>query len=108
MCRQRQVDQDQVIRILTLSMVAKAPHSFNQAGSECTVEFDVGAAAKKEIKCDIKSNRLKVAVKGAVLYDDELLGRIDVDESMWMLEDKGAGKKFLVVTLQKLKDAPWA
>ncbi|CAD7941670.1 unnamed protein product [Amoebophrya sp. A120] len=56
----------------------------------------------RDVHCNIRKDSLKVVIGKELLFEDELIGKIDVDESAWQLEKlKKVDKKQLSVTLVK-------
>ncbi|KAJ8297530.1 hypothetical protein KUTeg_024061 [Tegillarca granosa] len=69
-----------------------------QTVDEIHIEVNVPpGSSSKDISCQIKSNYLKVTVKGNQIIEGKLPGVIHPDDSVWTLEDK----KLLRICLPK-------
>lgn len=73
---------------------------------EVLVRCPEGLSAKRDIKCEIRPNRVRLEVststEGSVSLDHELVGQVKPDESFWTLDSK---RGIVSITLQKAKEA---
>mmetsp|Transcript_8703 Transcript_8703/g.15675 ORF Transcript_8703/g.15675 Transcript_8703/m.15675 type:complete len:330 (+) Transcript_8703:87-1076(+) len=77
--------------------------SWNQDGTEMEVSVAVPKDVKKQdIKVSFQKEALKVALGGTVLVEGQLAGECRPQECTWTF---GSGK--VVITLEKVKPAPW-
>jgi hypothetical protein len=77
---------------------------FTQTDDEVIINVPLGDVHKNKIKCTFKQKHLKIVIDGEVKFDDELLGKIDVDESCWSVENDKAGR-ICAVSLVKVRKA---
>lgn len=76
---------------------------FSQTDEEVSLSFPLpDGCTKRDLKVTIKSNHLSILAKNETLFNDELLGKVDVDESNWQLDRDRDTKTNLTVTLAKL------
>ena len=76
-------------------------YTWRQAGDEIDVDFPVDAEVNtKAVKCVFGLQKINLQVNGETLFDGELCGVIDPEESSWSLEGKGEKRK-IVINLAK-------
>ncbi|KAL9652743.1 hypothetical protein ABK040_010777 [Willaertia magna] len=80
-------------------------YSFTQTLQEVTVTVPVPKPTRsKQVDVVIKSNHLKVGLKGGeVFIDDKLHEKVVVDDCFWQVEDE----KEIVIYLQKTNTMQW-
>lgn len=82
---------------------------WTQTLSEIDVLIEVPKLPSKSFFVEIKSNHLKMGVKGKKLViDDDLEKEVDPDESLWSMSDEaGVAGKLMTITLVKKKKMEW-
>eukprot|EP00392_Amoebophrya_sp_AT5.2_P004527 g4535.t1 len=90
---------------MVADQMSASVYQLQQNDAELLLEFNFPKALPtSKIACVIKPNALKVSIDGCTKFDDELIGKVDVDESCWQVErDKKDpdNSKLLQVTLVK-------
>lgn len=77
---------------------------WNQSLTEATMEIVFKPPIiKEELKIEMKSTRIKIEYKGNVLIDGEFYEQIQLQESIWGIEDQSR----LVITLEKGRENWW-
>jgi len=82
---------------------------WTQTLSEIDVLIEVPRLPSKSFFVEIKSNHLKMGVKGKKLViDDDFEKEVDPDESLWsMSEEAGVSGKLMTISLVKKKKMEW-
>lgn len=83
-------------------LVHHVRYRWSQSLDEITLECKVSSDEKvdnKQLKVDIKSERVVIKYKGDVILEGKLHERIQPEESIWNLEDK----KRVVLNLEKVR-----
>jgi len=82
---------------------------WTQTLSELDVLIEVPRLPSKSFFVEIKSNHLKMGVKGKKLViDDDLEKEVDPEESLWsMSEEAGIAGKLMTISLVKKKKMEW-
>lgn len=87
--------------------VAMASPDWSQNESEVTVKIDLtSSVSKDQLKVKIQTSSLTVLCGASPIFDEELSGKVNVDESYWQLEGPEDAKK-LVAILCKKKALEW-
>lgn len=84
-----------------------ASPDWSQNESEVTVKIDLtSSVSKDQLKVKIQTSSLTVLCGASPIFDEELSGKVNVDESYWQLEGPEDAKK-LVAILCKKKALEW-
>lgn len=78
-------------------------YRWSQSLNELTMEVTVENCKSKDIKVDFGATRVKVMCKGNVIVEGKLHEKINVDDSMWTLEDSVR----VVLTMEKVRHTWW-
>lgn len=82
-------------------------YSWTQNEREIVVTFDVDAATtSRHVEIDIRTKSIRVAVRGEVKLEGELIRRVIVDDCLWEMEEAMSGVrrvKRINITLIKLR-----
>jgi len=80
--------------------------NWSQSEAEVSLKFDLdNSVGKEQLKVKIGAAHLLVVVGGSSIFNSELCGKVNVDESDWQIEV--GTTKTLVVNLCKKKAAKW-
>lgn len=74
--------------------------SLNEATVDIVLPYPI---IRSELKIDLKSSRLRVEYKGAVIIEGELFEPIQLDGSIWSIEDRSR----VLITLEKGRENWW-
>jgi len=82
---------------------------WTQTLRDVTVYIDTAAGCRgKDVKCDIKAQALKVAIRGEVVVDGALEGVVKTQESMWTISTTTDSEiQQIVITLEKTRPTWW-
>lgn len=78
-------------------------YRWSQSLNELTLEVGVENCKSKDIKVDFSATRIKVMCKGNLVVEGKLHEKINVDDSMWTLDDNVR----VVLTMEKVRHTWW-
>lgn len=82
---------------------------WTQTLRDVTVYIDTAAGCRgKDVKCEIKAQSLKVAIRGEIIIDGTLEGVVKTQESMWTISTTtDNATQQIVITLEKTRPTWW-
>lgn len=80
---------------------------FSQNDLEVHASWPMGDLTKKQVVCKITNTHLKVVLGGNEIFNDDLLGKIDAEESCWTIEEKDGHRVFAVMLAKEKQGKKW-
>merc|ERR1712086_10926 len=78
-------------------------YEWTQTKSEVEIRFPVASDVRgREVDWNLSSTSIKLVVRGELLLEGELPAKVQVEDSIWTLDNEG-DQRFVLWTLQKLE-----
>lgn len=85
----------------------EAEHQFEQNDQDVRAYWPMGNLTKKDVSCKITHTHVKVVLGGVEVFNDALIGKIDPEESAWLIEEKDGARVFALMLAKQKGGKKW-